>query len=156
MIAFRELRGEDVGLLTDRLADDVEGGARITVGPARWWELVRTDPCRYGWIIEHHGETIGYLDAEQDTEPERWPGRGTPGGVVYLALLLFPAARGRGLARQVLHEALTLPELAAAPVLVAYVEPDNHPARRTLLGAGFLEHGTDPDGLVEHRRARAG
>ncbi len=157
MITFRKLCGEDVEMLDERLAADTDGAARITVRPSPWWELVRADPHRHGWIIEDHGEAIGYLDAEDDavdgTTRDFGPadvGRAT--GVTYLALLLFPAARGRGLAHEVLGRALRLAELARASTLVAYVEPDNRAARRTLLGAGFVENGTDADGLIEHLR----
>lgn len=153
MITFRRLQGEDVATLIERLADDTDGAARITVAPSQWWELVHTDPRRHGWIIQHHGEAIGYLDAESAADQGTAPGAGHERSVVYLALLLFPADRGRGLAREVVHQALSLPELAAASELIAFVEPDNQPARRTLLNAGFVENGTDSDGLVEHRRS---
>ena len=63
MIVLRELRGEDVGLLVDRLRDEADGPARILVGPQQRWVLVHDDPCRHGWIVEHRGEAVGYLDA---------------------------------------------------------------------------------------------
>ena len=155
MITFRELQDEDVAAPTERLVDDTDGAARITVAPSQWWELVRSDPRRHGWIIQRHSEAIGYLDAECAADQGTAPSAGHERCVVYLALLLFPVARGRGLAREVVLRALSLPELVVASELIAYVEPDNQPARRTLLSAGFVENGTDSDGLVEHRRCPA-
>lgn len=90
----------------------------------------------HGWIVQHRCEAIGYLDAKQNTEHDR--------SVAYLAPLLLPASRSRGFACEVVQEALALPEFAAATELIAYVEPDNHPARPTLPGAGFIENGTAP------------
>ena len=155
MITFRDLRQEDVAMLAEHLVGDTEGAARITMTPSRWWELVRADPGRHGWIIWYRNEAVGYLDAECGADQDTPPRAGQDRSVVYLALLLFPTARGRSLAREVVQRALALPELATASELVAYVEPDNHPARRTLLNTGFVENGTDSDGLVEHRRRPA-
>lgn len=65
--------------------------------PSRWWSLVQDDPDRHGWMILQEGSEVGYLDAELD------------GGCVYVALLVFQDARGRGVAGQAMRCALSDP-----------------------------------------------
>lgn len=69
-----------------------------------------------------------------------------------VALLVAPAARGRGVARSVL--ALLLEGELAGRTLCLTAEPDHVASRRLLLGAGLVESGVDRDGFVEYTRPR--
>ena len=81
-------------------------------------------------MIVHDGAEVGYLDAEQYR------------GCVYVAMLLFPAARGAGLAEQVVAAALTQPLFRVGRPVVAAIELDNEAARPVAAPAGFEPMGT--------------
>lgn len=138
---MRPLSAGDVVTLEVMTEADDEGAARLGMPPAQWWQLVRDNPHRYGWMILQDGEEVGYLDAEQE------------GRFVYVALLVFRDRRGRGIAGQVIHRALAEPVFCSAEVIIACVELNNHAARRLARSVGFVETGLDADGLMTYHLA---
>ncbi|MDQ1647307.1 MAG: hypothetical protein QOJ50_3491, partial [Cryptosporangiaceae bacterium] len=61
------MREDDVATLETSTADDPEAAKRLGgMNYRTWWQLVRDDPNRYGWIVVEGEQPVGYLDAEQD------------------------------------------------------------------------------------------
>jgi RimJ/RimL family protein N-acetyltransferase len=128
---------DDVATLETSTADDPEAAKRLGGMSYRtWWQLVRDDPNRHGWIVVDDERPVGYLDAERD------------GARVWIALLVFRHSRGRGYAAEIARLALGEGVLASAESVVGAVEQDNVASWRAATAAGFTETGVDDDGLV--------
>ncbi len=78
-------------------------------------------------------------------------GRPDEHGAVEVGFGLIPSVRGEGYAREALTVLLDVAREHDVAVVRAATTPANVASRRTLLGAGLFEDGTDADGLVRYR-----
>lgn len=98
-------------------ADMVRGYLATGDSGAKWWRVFRQD-----------GETVGCCLLSEHRSSSQLE-------VVYIGMI--PAARGKGLARLALQEALQIARSIGMTSLIAVVDQDNQPARRMYRSLGF-------------------
>jgi len=140
MIALRELRDDDGGLLFDwRREPEVD---RWMCGPppadlethGRWFDRFRADASRRGWIVTLSGEPCGFATLNRISRDNR--------RAEWTWYIGDPRARGRGAGRaaQALGLDLAFGELGLEKVW-SEVLTDNEVALKAQAGAGFRREG---------------
>jgi RimJ/RimL family protein N-acetyltransferase len=116
-------RGDPVG--------QAEFGGFYGVHP-RWWELVRSDPARMGFIAVtvHEEEQIGFLDTEQGANRH-----------VDVGMYVRRRRRRQGLGTSILLAAIEWALASDLRRVVAAVSPDNLASRRCCEAAGLRDSG---------------
>ena len=119
-------------------------------------ELIRDAPgaefrgrqvrARHAWVACSDGVPVALADVEPYSD-------GTAG----LALVVDPAQRGRGGARQVVAALAMAGELAGTHTLIGAVESGNGPARAGFARAGFaIADAPDEEGMLRMRKRIGG
>lgn len=130
--------------------DGWEGGYSFTEEPEILREFVDAvrasgDPAPFGPYLVHladgdvAGAAVGGVNLFGPLSDD---------GIIEFAFALVPAARGRGLAAQVVREALALARANGARTVRADAEISNLPARRVLEQAGMAEQARTDDSIT--------
>ncbi len=110
--------------------------------PKQWYKLVEGDQNRFGWLVLEGDEPVGLFDLDIHDEEG------------HIAYAVAPAARGRGVGKAVIGQALHLPEVRGCGCLRAGVEPDNASSLKCLEANGFVEDYLDEEEGIQYLTLR--
>lgn len=125
-------------------SDDEEGqrefGGFYGVHP-KWWQLVRTDGSRHGWIahLRDH-DALGFVDLELTADNQ-------------LSYYIRREFRGRGLCPALIQAAVAEAKGLGAPNVTAAIRPDHIASLVCCRRAGFVEVGGNSYGEIVLRVA---
>jgi len=105
----------------------------------RWFQFVQQSPNYFAWMV-YEKDVVG---AVGQIEIEIYPDR-----TAAIGLLTNPDLRNKGYGKRIIRNLLKRPELRGVEIIRASIESDNSASIHCFKGSGFIEEGSDDEGLL--------